>query len=125
MARCGEPCLQQSDTDHVAQRAPCSADLSSLRTAAAFMVFDLPVGGSAQRPFRVIADGLNWRAAALSAASPSPAASCGAEASAAGQTSTPGSRVIADRAMDTAALGDSVETHALGALAQGRSLLRA
>jgi hypothetical protein len=110
-----------------AKPAPFPGFFEPSRAAAAFMVFDLPAGGSAQRPFRVIADGLNWRAAALSAASPSPspAASCGAEASAAGQTSTPGSRVIADRAMDTAALGDSVETHALGALAQGRSLLRA
>jgi hypothetical protein len=76
------------------------------------------------------ADGLNCRAGALSAASPSPsaAASCGVEARASGQTSTPRGRMIADRAVDatgSATAGDPVETHALGALAQSRSLLRA
>jgi hypothetical protein len=40
--------LDAASTDHVARRAPCSADLSSLRTAAASMVFDLQVSGFAQ-----------------------------------------------------------------------------
>ena len=33
---------------HLAKRAPCFPSLSSLRAAAAFMVFDLPVSGSAR-----------------------------------------------------------------------------
>ena len=90
----------------------------------------LSAGNAGEFRFLVTADGLNWRAVALSAASPSAstAGPRGLEAHASGQTSAPGGRVIADRAVEAAGRGaarDPVETRALSALAQRRTLLRA